>query len=117
MNKPTAIITGASGGLGRSLAIKMAHLGYNLSILARRKDKLEELKEHIEKNFDSEVLVNVCDVTDEHAIRETAVKNTIAKFERIDVVIANAGVTVPGPFNDLKVSELKEWFVLNFFGG
>lgn len=116
MNKPTAIITGASGGLGKSLAIAMARQGYNLSILARRKDKLEELKAHIEKNFEVEVLVNECDVTDEHRIREAVVKSTIETFGSIDVVIANAGVTVRGPFSELVISDIKELFDINFFG-
>lgn len=101
--------------MGRSLAIGMARSGYNLSILARRKDKLEELKEHIEKNFDSEVLVNECDVSDEARIREV-IKNTVDRFARIDVVIANAGVTLRGPFSGLTISEIKELFDINFFG-
>lgn len=116
MNKPTAIITGASGGLGKSLAIEMARKGYHLSILARRKDKLEELKEQIEKNFDTEVLVSVCDVTDEDRLRETVIKNTIEKFGSIDVVIANAGVTLRGPFSELNISDIKDLFDINFFG-
>lgn len=116
MNKPTAVITGASGGLGKSLSIEIAKKGYNLSILARRKDKLEELKEHIEKNFDSEVLIHECDVTDELRIRETVIKNTVDTFGRIDLVIANAGVTVRGPFNELDISDIRKLFDINFFG-
>ncbi len=116
MNKPTAIITGASGGLGKSLAIEMAGKGYDLSILARRKEKLEELKAHIEKNFDSEVLVTECDVTDLERIKAVVIKDTMEKFGRIDVVVANAGVTVRGPFNELDIADIKELFDINFFG-
>lgn len=115
MNKQTALITGASGGLGKSLAIEMAQNGYNLCLLARRKDKLEEVKEYIEANYDSEVLVQVGDVSDEEGMK-VAVDNTIKKFNSLEMVIANAGVTVRGPFNELNISDIRELFDINFFG-
>jgi len=63
MNRKTAIITGASSGIGKALAYEFAKNGYDISICARRIDKLKAISEDISSKFDSEVLISKVDVS------------------------------------------------------
>ena len=51
-----ALITGASNGLGRDFAIKLANMGYDVVLVARSKDKLEKLKQDIKTNCEIEIM-------------------------------------------------------------
>lgn len=92
MPKKTALITGASTGIGRDLAVALAGEGYQLILMARRLELLNELKSEILiKNSQSQVEVVVSDVAD----FETHMKTLAAvceKYSSLDLVIANAGV-------------------------
>lgn len=89
LNGKVALITGASSGLGVEFAKVLSSKGANIALLARRKDKLEETKNMVEKNGVKAIAVS-CDITDEKQI-ENAVKEVIKEFGRIDVLINNAG--------------------------
>lgn len=84
-----ALITGASSGIGRDMARYLSGLGYELVIVARRKNLLEELKKDLKANVEIEVV----DVSKE--------ENCVALYERhkdIDLLINNAGFGVFGEF-------------------
>ncbi len=84
-----AVITGASSGLGKQMARAFAKQGADLVILARRMEKLEELKEELSKE-NVKVLALKCDVTDTNNINECA--NTVEKeFGKVDILINCAG--------------------------
>jgi len=116
MDRKTAIITGASSGIGRSLAIEMAKKGYNIVIAARRLEKLNEVKKLIEKKYSVEVVVCCCNVQNTSDVKNILIKTAAENFGWIDVVIANAGTTVRGLFSDLNISDYKILFDTNFFG-
>ena len=84
-----AVITGASSGLGKQMARGFAKQGANLAILARRVDRLEELKNELEQ-YGVEVLPVGCDVTSSSAINEAAnlVETT---FGKVDILVNCAG--------------------------
>lgn len=86
-----AVITGASSGLGRQMARAFAKQGANLVILARRIEKLEELKEELLKE-NIEVLPIKCDVTSTEDINNAAniVENT---FGKVDILVNCAGAS------------------------
>ena len=86
-----AVITGASSGLGKQMALGFAKQGANLAILARRIERLEELKQELEK-YGIRVLPVKCDVTDTNSINEAA--NLVEKtFGKVDILVNCAGAS------------------------
>ncbi|HTU41898.1 MAG TPA: 3-oxoacyl-[acyl-carrier-protein] reductase [Candidatus Aquilonibacter sp.] len=86
-----AFITGASQGIGRACALKLAAKGASVSIAARNQEKLNELASEI-GNSGGTAAAYALDVTDEEQIK-SAVKATIAQFGKIDILVNNAGIT------------------------
>ena len=91
----SALITGASSGLGRQFALCLAEQGANVTIVARRVEKLEEVKKEAEA-LGVRCLVVPCDVTDTNQIRN-AVEACVAEFGRIDILINNAAAGFATP--------------------
>ncbi len=87
----TALVTGASSGIGRATARALARDGAAVTLTARREDRLEALAEELRTRYDAEALVAPTDVT-AYAEVEDAVARTVDRFGRLDVVVANAGV-------------------------
>lgn len=91
-----ALITGASSGIGRDMARYLSELGYDLVIVARRKELLEELK----KELKTEVKIECVDVSNE--------ENCFNLFERnkdIDILINNAGFGKFGTFEEVPIDQ------------
>lgn len=86
-----AVITGASSGLGKQMAYAFAKQGADLVLLARRIEKLEELKKDLEK-YNIRVLTLKCDVTNTEEVNECA-RKAEATFSHIDILINNAGAS------------------------
>lgn len=86
-----AVITGASSGLGRQMTFGFAEQGANLVILARRIERLEELKKELEK-YKVKVLPLSCDVTNTNEIIETA-KIVEQEFGKVDILVNCAGAS------------------------
>ncbi len=112
MSGKVVIITGASSGIGRALAMEYAKRGALLSLAARRIDKLNELQAILES---SEVLVTKTDVTSESACKEL-IDRTIQRFGRIDVLINNAGLSMRALFDDIDLNSFKQVMDVNFYG-
>jgi short-subunit dehydrogenase len=93
----TALITGASSGIGKELAKIHAKNGGNLVIVARSLDKLNELKQDLESNYNIKVFVFEKDLTAQNAIQE--VYDYVNKYNiTIDYLINNAGFGGIGKF-------------------
>ena len=84
-----AVITGASSGLGKQMAIGFANQGADLVLMARRIERLEELKEKLEKKG-VKVLPLKCDVTNTDDIRKAA-KQAEREFGKVDILVNCAG--------------------------
>lgn len=91
-----ALITGASSGIGREMAIILNEMGYDLILVARRKKKLEELKKQL--NYDVEIIS--LDLSSTFNCMKLYNK---VKSENIDIVINNAGFGVFGEFTETKL--------------
>ena len=89
-----ALITGASAGIGRAVAVSFLKAGYNVVVTGRRKDALDET---ISKSGvpSSQALAHACDITDPAAVKGLFAACQ-AQFGRLDVVFNNAGVNSPG---------------------
>ena len=90
MQKPTAIVTGASKGIGKAIARKLASLGYNLAIVARNEQQLENIKNELQ-TFGGEYLSLSADLSEENVF-ETIIQKTHSAFGRIDLLVNNAGL-------------------------
>jgi NADP-dependent 3-hydroxy acid dehydrogenase YdfG len=96
----TAVVTGASAGIGRETARVLAREGANVALAARREERLERVAEGVESAHDAETLVMSTDVTDEDAVADF-VDATVAQFGGLDVAVHNAGVGVGDRHYDL----------------
>ncbi|KAL3419523.1 short-chain dehydrogenase reductase sdr [Phlyctema vagabunda] len=93
----TALITGASMGIGEAFALALAKEGVNLALLARSKDKLDAVQAQIAKHYpDVKVHTYPIDLQN-HAVVEAAVQNVVSEFGVIDILINNAGLALGAP--------------------
>ena len=98
------IITGASSGLGEATARRLAKNGAKLMLAARREDRLKELVAEIQKDGGT-AKYQVTDVSDRNQV-EALAKATHQAYERIDVLVNNAGLM---PLSPLAASKVDEW--------
>ena len=111
-----ALITGATSGIGKSTAIEFAKHGYDLIITGRRKERLEELKADLTKQYSVKVL-NLCfDVRDEKQV-EAAISSIPTEFKKIDVLVNNAGLAAGlAPIQDGNLSHWEQMIDTNVKG-
>jgi len=101
----TAIITGASSGIGQSIAEHLAQEGANVVLAARRKERLEDLAKSIENETSVQTKVIETDVTSQKDM-ENLVKETKDSFSSVDILVNNAGVML---LSFLKNDKVEEW--------
>jgi uncharacterized protein len=99
MKKPVALITGASSGIGRELAKVHASKGGDLVIVARREERLNELKDELESNHGCHVAVLVKDLSVPES-RKEIFDYTESKGIEVDYLINNAGFGALGPYHE-----------------
>lgn len=107
------ILTGASSGIGRSLALELARQGARLVLTARRQDALEELQRQI-RGLEREAHVVAGDIV-EPAIRRQLLETANAELGGLDLLINNAGVGAIGPFAEASEDRLRRVMEVNFF--
>ena len=110
--KKIALITGASSGIGKELAHIHAEKGGDLVIVARRADKLKELKEDLEQNHAATVCTIVKDLSVPGSAREVYDKVKSAGIE-VDYLINNAGFGLRGKFHELTWERQNQMMQLN----
>ncbi|MCQ2611497.1 MAG: SDR family oxidoreductase [Treponema sp.] len=110
-----AVVTGASGGLGVQMAKALANQGAKIVVMARRKDKIEEVAKEIADSYKVETLAVQCDITDTANV-ESAVDEVIAKFGKIDIVINNAGTGAVAPAEDITDEQFEHEMNIDLFG-
>lgn len=108
------VITGASSGFGRGVAVRLAAAGGNLALCARRANLLEKLRTEISSDGRN-VIVFPADVTDEQAM-EALADNTVRKFGHIDCWINNAGVGALGAFWQIPIKDQARVVDINLKG-
>jgi gluconate 5-dehydrogenase len=109
-----AVVTGASSGLGADAAIAYANAGADVALLARRTEKLNEVKTEIEK-IGRKVVAVSCDVTNEESVK-TAMETVLDAFGHIDILLNNAGVAVRGGVDSMSVEDWDKSFDTNVKG-
>jgi short-subunit dehydrogenase len=112
MQNKVVIITGASSGIGKALAVKYINEGWNVVIAARREDRLLELQK---KLGPGKVLPVKTDVTKPDDCR-LLIDKAIEKFGQIDVLINNAGISMRALFNNTELEVLHKVMDVNYWG-
>jgi short-subunit dehydrogenase len=109
------IVTGASAGIGKSLALQLADQGARIVLAARRRDRLEQLSAECRTRGGTALAIPT-DVADETACK-SMVEQTIQEFGRLDMLINNAGFATVALFEELPTLDLFEQTVgVNFYG-
>jgi len=105
MNK-IILITGATSGFGRAIAIKFAENGYNVIITGRRKEKLDELEKELRTYEKIKVLALQFDVRNKDEV-EKVIGNLPEEWKSIDILINNAGLAVG--FDHIQNGNTEDW--------
>ena len=108
-----AIVTGASSGIGRALALELASQGVRLVVTARRADRLAELAQAVGQRR-GEVQTVVGDVT-EPATRQKLLDVALASYGGLDILVNNAGMGAFGRFDLAEPDRLRRVMEVNFF--
>ena len=111
----TAIVTGASSGLGVTFAETLAERGVNLIIGARRYEKLVKVAEDISSKYNIKVVPVQTDVSQEEQVINI-VKTAIEKFGSIEILVNNAGTASLSPSVDMNLEEWKKVIDVNLTG-
>ena len=109
------IITGASSGIGKACAVEFAKRGANLVLAARQYVTLCEITAELEKSHNIKALAVQADVSKQEDC-EQLIKQAVATFGQIDILINNAGLSMRALFQEVDLMVLKNLMDVNFWG-
>jgi short-subunit dehydrogenase len=112
MKNKVVVITGASSGIGRALAIEFASKGVRLSLGARRIELLENLQAELPG---TDILIQKTDVAIENDCHQL-MEETIKRFGQIDILINNAGISMRALFEEVDLKVIRQLMEVNFYG-
>lgn len=98
-----ALITGASSGIGAAFARKLASLGYNLILVARREARLVQLATQLQQQFNIQAQALVADLSQSVAVER--IERLIAELPTLELLVNNAGFGVPGKFAEIPLDK------------
>ena len=110
-----AIITGASEGIGRATAERLAAEGAKVALVARDQDNLDRVAGEIAESTGAQVIGISADVTDEAGVI-AAVEQVTSLWQGLDILVNNAGTSSVGSFEDLSNDRLDADFALKVKG-
>ena len=114
LKEKVTLITGASKGIGRATAIRLAKAGANIVAAATHVDHLEELNREL-SGMGVKTLSARCDVT-RLSDCEDLLKQALDVFDRIDILVNNAGIGFSGNIADSDPEEMKQTIMVNILG-
>jgi 3-oxoacyl-[acyl-carrier protein] reductase len=109
-----AIVTGASQGIGRAVAVELARVGADVVVCSRRLEALKPVADAV-RATGRRALAVACDVADADQV-EGVVTQTLAAFGRIDLLVNNAGYRIRSPLEDLPRAEWDAMIGTNLTG-
>ena len=111
LENKTAIVTGASRGIGRAIALRLMQEGAHVLLAARDEKALREVAAHSR----SKSAVVACDLRKPESA-EKVVATALDQFDDLDILVNNAGATKRGDFESLSEEDWQDGFALKFFG-
>ncbi len=109
-----AFITGGGRGIGRGIALAFAQQGCDVAVAARTEEEVRETAKLIDGEGRKALAIR-CDVADPQSV-DSAIKETLAAFGQIDVLVNNAGYAHFRPFHELSAEEWKKTLDVNLTG-
>lgn len=109
---PTALVTGASRGIGALIAQRFAAAGWNLTISARSAGPLDDLATRLSREHGSTVIPTASDMSDEHDLLRLTDAHSAA-FGQLDALVLNAGMGSIGSFAEFPARRLDKLFAVN----
>lgn len=110
----TAVITGASKGLGKAMALALGREGARLALVSRNRDQLQAVAKEAHA-LGAEAEIFLADVTDEKQVRQLE-NEVIAKFGKVQILINNAGVNIRKPLIEFTLAEWRAVVDTNLTG-
>jgi len=110
-----AIITGATGGIGRATALAFAEQGAVVALLARNRDRLEKVAGEIRARYQRECLLLSVDVRSPDEVQK-GMDQVLDRYGRIDYLVNGAGIIAYKPFLDLSPDDFHLMTSVNYFG-
>lgn len=115
LKNKSAVVTGASSGMGKAIVERFVQEGANVIAVARRKERLEELAESL-KEYEGRVVPFAGDVSEEKTMEE-AIDLAVKEFGRFDILVNNAGIMDDmSPIGDVKNEKIEQVFAVNVYG-
>lgn len=115
MNK-VVLVTGSSRGIGKAIVEDFAQKGYNVVINYIKENlEAEKLKKELEKKYKIKALCIKADVSNENEVKDM-IRTIINEFEKIDVLVNNAGIAIDKEFEDRTVEDWKKTLNVNLIG-
>lgn len=111
----TAIVTGASAGIGTETVGALAKAGANVVLAARREDRLNDIAATVEDTTNAAALVVPTDVTDEEDV-QTLISRTADHFGGLDILVNNAGLARGSSVEDLSTEQYRQMMAVNTDG-
>jgi NAD(P)-dependent dehydrogenase (short-subunit alcohol dehydrogenase family) len=111
----TALVTGASKGLGEAIAEGLASAGANLVLTSRHADEVEPVARRIADEYKVRAIGVEADVASPEAV-ESMVAKALAEFGRMDVLVNNAGINIRGPIDELELPQFLKVQEINVTG-
>lgn len=113
LNEKTAVVTGASSGIGLAIAQHLAEEGANVIVNSRSQDRAADAADTIEGS--GSVLPVEADVTD-YASLQSLTERTIEEFGSLDIWVNNAGINIRGPAEELSLDDWQRVIDVNLTG-
>ncbi|MCD4817950.1 MAG: SDR family oxidoreductase [Candidatus Cloacimonetes bacterium] len=107
-----ALITAASKGLGKAVALRLSQEGAKVIICSRNKESISKTEQEISQKTGGIVKSYFCDVTNEEQVAQM-IDGIIKKFGKIDILVTNAGGPPSGGFGDFEIDDYRKAFELN----
>jgi len=111
LNNKHAMVTGASQGIGRAIAVSLAKEGAKLHLVSRSESDLIQLSGELKASYGVEATTYACDLT-----QPKAAQNLIAACPELDILINNAGNTPRGTLLNLSEEDWRPGWELKIFG-
>lgn len=110
-----ALVTGGNRGLGLAMAKALAEAGAAICIAARSSKENEQAQQEIKTSYGTDCMTVECDVAVEESVKE-AVRQTVERFGKIDILINSAGINIRGTIEDLSLADFNKVQQVNVTG-